>query len=208
MNILPPPAIPAISCPKSPSSLFHPLVIPVLSCTRFITSLPRASKTVPGSKPRAGALLSKCGPENIKWGHTPGSRVALLCHQISEWGAPHPQLWSKQRLETDKEPLPPQKICLGFAVKHSQHDTGQTHTQTHSAPCLQDLCCGFVYSPVQSLIRLMTSVNGSVPANALLKYLWYMPSFKVSQLICPSDSLDGTLNLILWCTHKCCSHLF
>lgn len=42
-------------------------------------------------------LLSKCVPENIKWGHTSGSRVALLCHHISDWGSPPSFLLSGPR---------------------------------------------------------------------------------------------------------------
>lgn len=148
VNILPSPALPTISCLKSLPPLFHQLTISVLSCTHFITLLPRASKIVPGSNPRPGALLSKCVPENIKWGHTPGSRVALLCHQVTGWGSP-PPVWSKERQRTDKEPLPSQKICLDFAMKQSQH----THTHTNSSIYTHTLC---TVSPRSVLCVLFT----------------------------------------------------
>lgn len=57
VNILPSPAIPAISGLKSPSSLFHQPMIPVLSCTRFITLLPRASENCPWKLTKAGYSL-------------------------------------------------------------------------------------------------------------------------------------------------------
>lgn len=123
----------------------------------FAATCPK--KTAPGSKPRPVALLSNCIPDNMKWGHTPGTLV-LLCYVTKSQSvsvarprpSPHPSLLVQGELETDKEPLPHHKIFFRSAVKMSQQTLIQKHTYIRTLHCLQDLCCGSVYRGLPSLL--------------------------------------------------------
>lgn len=80
-----------------------------------------------------------CVSKNMKWRHTPGSRVAVMSPKATVWTPPPTSLWSKEKLETDRETLPPQKICLGLAAKKIQHThivTVYIHTLHHVSKIL------------------------------------------------------------------------
>lgn len=146
--------------PRSPLPRW--LTLPVLPSTHSIPRPTRASKPVSGRPSEVRRSLKSSVPERLTLRTL--FRLSCLCFVMSPPTSPIITTTPFSSTGNEKRTTSSLKDLIELQSDKSQSNQRLPYLKqpiyTPSVPCLQDVCCGFVYRGLPGVLLTMTSING------------------------------------------------